>query len=129
MNYYITINDFKIENVYFFNPIKNTMLINSSYIKVIYSTIDVVLNSIHILIPCDINNNILNHYKDRIISIETLILDKYSNKKQCNNILHNIKTNNCCNKCNNNCILKISGIWENKHECGLIYKYVYPSVL
>ena len=128
MNYYITINDFNIENVYFFNPIKNTMLINSNYIKIIYSTLDVVLNSIHIVIPCDTNNNILNSYKDKIISIEKQLLDKYSNKKQCNNILNNIKNNNCHKKYSN-CILKISGIWESKLECGLIYKYVYPSVL
>ena len=79
MNLYISVADFKIDNVYFYNPIKNTMLMNSSYIKVIYSTKNVTLNSIHISIPYDINEHF--NYKDKIMYIEKQILDKYSNKK------------------------------------------------
>ena len=122
MNVYININDFKIDNVFFYTPIKNTMLINSNYIKIIYSTKDFTLNSIHIIIPNNLNINLYNYYKDKITYIENELLNKYSNKKQLNTILHNIKNNK-------DCILKISGIWENKTECGLIYKYIYPSVL
>jgi len=150
MNVILIPNQFEKEHVYFYEPIENTIMNNSQFIKIVYSTEDVILNGIFLLMNLniiskegyfkkmkycyDINSNkdLIKH----ICLIEEQILEKYNvtNKVKKLNICESLNTG-CLKiypppesvKASNNFIFKISGVWENDTEYGLTFKILPVS--
>jgi hypothetical protein len=144
MNLVKSINQYNEDNIYFCEPIKNNVMNEGKFIRILYSTYNLVLNGIYLLvhindITCDkyynkykCNFNTL-HNKDIIDNIKTIeenILRKIEIKKipqlkiyeQLRN--GNIKLFNEVNKSFCSFILKISGIWETQFNYGLTYKFI-----
>ena len=144
MNLVKSINQYNEDNIYFCEPIKNNVMNEGKFIRILYSTHNLVLNGIYLLvhindITCDkyynkykCNFNTL-HNKDIIDNIKTIeenILRKIEIKKipqlkiyeQLKN--GNIKLFNEVNKSFCSFILKISGIWETEDKYGLTYKFI-----
>lgn len=144
MNLVKSINQYSEDNIYFCEPIKNNVMNEGKFIRILYSTHNLVLNGIYLLvhindITCDkyynkykCNFNTL-HNKDIIDNIKTIeenILRKIEIKKipqlkiyeQLRN--GNIKLFNEVNKSFGSFILKISGIWETQFNYGLTYKFI-----
>jgi hypothetical protein len=144
MNLVKSINQYNEDNIYFCEPIKNNVMNEGKFIRILYSTHNIVLNGIYLLvhindITCDkyynkykCNFNTL-HNKDIIDNIKTIeenILRKIEIKKipqlkiyeQLKN--GNIKLFNEVNKSFCSFILKISGIWETQFNYGLTYKFI-----
>ena len=148
MNIVKTIDQYNDSYVYFCDSIKNNIINNGSFIRIIYSTPIFSLNGINLLISFN----------------EEMIFEKYYNKVKCifklnenNELIENIKNiennllvnANIKNKIqqykiydqlkngyikiffdekeeinNHNFMLKISGIWETDFHYGLTYKFV-----
>jgi intein/homing endonuclease len=144
MNISLNKEDFSIDNVYFNEPIRNSIIENSSFIRVIYSNELMAINGIYIKIDFDnvtkindfskqkitinINDNlkIINYIK----SIEIEILEKINieRKKKIYKINEQLMSGYIKHLIDNkyaNCfILKISGIWESENEYGLTFKFI-----
>jgi len=123
------------------------MITDSQFIRILYSTPDIVFNGVHILIPIKITNidkqfnkNVV-YYEveankeliESIINIEKGILEKYNikNKECLFNLKNQIETGTFKlypeineKKRNFDIILKISGLWENTKNYGLTYKFI-----
>jgi len=141
-----------IENVYFSEPVKNTVIPNSTFRRIIYSNSYVSLNNIHLKInldnikiskfyqkfKCMFNYHNISTHNDilKITNIEKLILSKikindklpkFSILEQARNGFIKFSTldNNTYSPDINSLVihLKISGIWENISEYGLTYKF------
>ena len=148
---YIVINKYDENNVLFSNPINNTIINEGQFIRIMYSSDNIMLNGIYFAIKLQTcrREKYYNKYKytfnvhDNADLIQHLTNVEY-------NILHKIDINN--NKIpqykiqdllssgsikslhvstNNSFVLKISGIWETQFEYGLTYKLltVNPSVV
>lgn len=144
MNIVLEKQDYSINNVYFSEPIKNSIIENSKFIRLIYSTDIVTMNGIYIRIKLNnitrgndpstykvffnIENNesVITYIKE----VENDILDKVNikNKKKINKIaeqiIGNIKYIDSVKHINDSLILKISGIWETETEYGLTFKII-----
>ena len=144
MNISLNKEDFSIDNVYFYEPIKNSIIENSSFIRLIYSNELMAINGIYIKIDFDnvtktndfskqkitinINDNskIINYIK----SIESEILQKINiqRKRKIYKINEQLMTGYIKhfidNKYENSFILKISGIWESENDYGLTFKFI-----
>ena len=146
MNIVLTDSQYNINNIYYGEPIQNTVMDNSKFIKILYSTEDIILNGIQYLltfknitkelyfkkvkISYD-NNSHISIFK-RLDEIEQKLLEKYDSNKTPKKVLWSLfnegyiklfpNTENDINSSNNNFILKISGIWENETEYGITYK-------
>lgn len=143
------LNQYDNNCVIFCDPIKNNIMNEGNFIRILYSTNNVTLNGIYLLIQLkDINcEKYYNKYKcvfnvnnhkaliEEIRLIEENILQKlsstYYNKypefkinEQLKNgfikIFQEIHSNNM-----HNFILKISGVWETNSSYGLTYKFIY----
>tara|TARA_B100001093_G_scaffold519067_1_gene606295 strand:- start:3245 stop:3649 length:405 start_codon:yes stop_codon:yes gene_type:complete len=131
MNLVININEPIFNNIYFNDPIKNTVMNDSNFIRILYSNSYFVLNGIYIKINLIKNNEEFNN--NIIISIDKLerhILNLYNNKKnhllklkeQINYFID--KLNNSKNINNISYMLKISGIWETDLSIGITFKFI-----
>ena len=143
-------NKFNINYVYFNEPIQNTIITESRFIRILYSTPDIIFNGIHIILPLkltnidrqynknivyyDVNNNI--DLINDIINIEKQVLEKYiSNNKEYTYNLKNQLENGSFKlypEVNDkkkifDIVLKISGLWENNNNYGLTYKFISVS--
>ena len=145
MNLVKQINQYDNKCLFFCEPIKNNIMNEGIFIKILYSNENISLNGIYLLIDiCDIvcekyynkykcSFNILNN-KDIINNlklIEEEILKKYNTTKiPCYKIYEQIK----CGyikmysiigiKQTSSFVLKISGIWETPQNYGLTYKFI-----
>lgn len=145
MNLVKQINQYDNKCIFFCEPIKNNIMNEGTFIKILYSNENITLNGIYLLIDiCDIvcekyynkykcSFNILNN-KDIINNlklIEEEILKKYNTiKTPCYKIYEQMK----CGyikmysiigiKQTSSFILKISGIWETPQNYGLTYKFI-----
>jgi len=145
MNLVKTINQYDNKNLFFCEPIKNNIMNEGNFIRILYSTPNIVLNGIYILvdlydITCEkyYNKykccfNVLNHKDiiDNLKIIEEEILKKYkTNKTPLFKIYEQIKTgyikifSDVGNTQQCSFILKISGIWEIQQNYGLTYKFI-----
>ena len=141
-----TLGNFELNKVYYLEPIKNTVIDNSSFIRILYSNSLFILNGIYLEI--NFNEVYIDNYNHRIKYCffpekNTDILNTIKNLE--NNLLKkvNIKNKKLSSKifdqlnsgfikiCNdhkdfftNKFILKISGIWESQDEYGLTYKFI-----
>jgi hypothetical protein len=151
MNVLIPFEKFDINYIYYLDSVKNNIIDNSNFIRVIYSNELFMLNGIYIqinLIIIGIDKH-FNKYKYlfdveknkneilRICSIEKEILDKFylsfkttiGLKKPVYKIAEQVNSSSIklfteINNINMLYILKISGIWENDVEYGITYKFI-----
>jgi len=153
-NIIIDINKFNKENIYFNDPVKNTIIANSTFRRILYSTNYVTLNNLQFLInvknvkmvkfyqkfKCYLNesdNNIKNTVT-QLVNIENNLLQKINNYNKIPkySLLEQVRSGfiKCCHdeeddKINDNVSslnihFKISGIWESETEFGVTYKII-----
>ena len=146
MNIVIRIDQYDENCIYFCEPIKNNVMNEGNFIRILYANSSVTLNGVYILIKlndivCEKYYNkykcafdILNHAEivSNVKNIEENILKKINIKdktSQCK-IYEQLKNgnikifNDVGNKSSCTFILKISGIWETLTNYGLTYKFV-----
>ena len=146
MNIVKKIEQYDENNIFLCEPIKNNIISDGSFIRILYSTNNVVFNGIYLLITlndltcekyyskykCIFN---VSTHKDIINDIKTIeegILKKYTIEEkipqfkiyeQLKNgnfkIFSDISNKNVCSF-----IMKISGIWETQQNYGLTYKFI-----
>jgi hypothetical protein len=145
MNIVQKIEQYNENNIYFCEPIKNNIMNEGTFIRIIYSTHQVILNGIYLFIllkdvtcekyynkyKCVFN---VNNHQDIIENFKLMeenILKKIEIKKvpqfkiyeQLKNgnikLFTEIVSRNVCPF-----ILKISGIWETDTNYGLTYKFI-----
>jgi hypothetical protein len=147
MNIAKNINQYDENNVYFCEPIKNNVMNDGYFIRILYSTPLFVLNGINLVIflndvviekyynkyKCSFNP--MNHKTliDSIKLIEENLLKtvNFKNKIPQFKISEQLKNGNIkifsenIEKINNNLFtLKISGIWETDLHYGITYKFI-----
>jgi len=138
--------DFNINNIFYQEKVKNTVMNNSNFLRVSYSNELFILNGIFIkfsLKLCAIEKS-FNKYKclfdtkthtdviDQFSLIEKHLMEKYNSttktpiyriSEQLNNGFLKIFNETECKE-TNDFILKIYGIWETECEYGLTYKFI-----
>jgi hypothetical protein len=149
MNIAIKIEQYQSDNLFFCESIKNSIINEGIFIRILYSNSCVVMNGIFLFInlndimfnkyynkfKCSFNVNLNKDIINKIKIIEEQILQKINIKnkvpqykiyEQMKN--GGIKLYNEINEHNNNenFILKISGIWETQSNYGLTYKFIKP---
>ena len=149
MNIVKSIDQFKINNVYFGQEQKNNVINDSKFLRIFYSTEYFALNGVFIIINLK-NVTVDNYFSKQKISfcveenkheinkikiIEDNILNKISisNKSKSFDIFNqfekgNIKvysnSSNEYQKKNIKLIIKLSGIWDNNKAYGITYKFI-----
>ena len=146
MNIVKNIDQYNINHIFFCEPIKNNVMNEGNFIRILYSNNYFVLNGIYLFITlhditCEkyynkykCNFNVSNHKETidglKIIEEELLkkidIRDKIPQYKIYEQFRNgNIKLfNDVGNKSSCSFILKISGIWETYSNYGLTYKFM-----
>ncbi len=147
MNIILDLEQFNIDYVHYQEPVKNTVMDNSTFIRAIYSNNTFMLNGIFLLFNLNIVSceKSFNKYKclfnknsnakeiHLLCNIEKELLDKinlpnktpvYRIREQLVNGFIKLYSDNLNKKTNNEFIIKISGIWENNNEYGITYKIV-----
>lgn len=147
MNIVKNIDQYDENNIYFCDPIKNNVMNDGLFIRILYSTPTFVINGINLFISLtDISiEKYYNKYKccfsplihkDMIESIKNIEENLLKNVNIKNKIpqfkIHEqLKNGNIkifsenIEKINNNLfMLKISGIWETEFHYGITYKFV-----
>jgi hypothetical protein len=144
----LTINEFNLRNIFYQEKVKNTVMDNSNFSRIVYSNELFTLNGIFIKFSFTLNSieKVFNKYKcsfdnknqenQHIVSklkmIENHILKRYhfENKipiyritEQLNNNYLKIFNEQTYSK-ENEFILKIYGIWETEYEYGVTYKFI-----
>jgi len=130
MNIALSVKDLTIDDIFFLDPIKNIIINNSKFIRIIYSNNLLILNGIYLI--CNIDNKDKNNNYGLLLYIQNLednILNKFSKEKNKNYKLGEYFNNNFINigytKNKENYtkyILKISGIWDASNNIGLTFK-------
>ena len=150
MNIVIDIDDFNKDHLFLQEPVKNNIIDDSKFIRIIYSNNIFAVNTVYIVFNLQIINieNYFNKHKfsfnvkqntkpiNQLKCIEESILDKVfiNNKKPVFRLYEQLNSGNLklfkdslkLYKLNsdNEFILKISGIWENEYDYGITYKFV-----
>jgi hypothetical protein len=146
MNIAKTIEQYDNNCVILCDPIKNNIMNDGTFIRILYSTPKFTLNGIYLFITlnnitcekyfskyrCFFNILLHEHLINKLKIIEENILGKYqiTDKIPQYKIYEQIKNgnikifNDIGNKSTCSFILKISGIWENQTNYGLTYKFV-----
>jgi len=145
MNIIKNIKQYNNEHIYFCDPIRNNIMNNGNFIRIMYSTPYFVLNGIYLLVPimytgidkyynkfrCSFDISYYKSIIDDIYNIEHNILCKcnisgkaaqYKIHEQLRNGVIKIFSNT--EEINNRFLLKIAGIWETESEFGLTYKFI-----
>jgi hypothetical protein len=146
MNIVKNIEQYSDDCVYFCDPIKNTIMNDGNFIRILYSTPLFILNGIYLAVmmnqltveryfnkyKCafDIANNMETIY--RIKHIEETILSKIkiNGKMPQYKVYEQIRNGNIkvfadnIDDVTNKFLLKIAGIWETDYSYGLTYKFV-----
>lgn len=144
----LIIDDFNERYIHFYPSVKNTVMDNSSFIRLGYSNSIVKLNGVYVELtikPKSVEkyfnkskyfyDYIENHNEiNKIIELENIILeklhfDRYMNKAH--KLKEQLMSNNIRVFCNNEdqqiitnkILVKISGIWETENSCGLTFKF------
>jgi hypothetical protein len=146
MNIVKRLDQYDDNNIFFCEPIKNNIMNDGNFIRILYSSINFTLNGIYLLInihdiTCEkyymkykCTFNVFNH-KDMIDNLKVIeedILKKYEIKDKVAQfkIYEQLKNGNIkffseiSNKSSASFILKISGIWETHTSYGLTYKFI-----
>ena len=145
------IEQYNENNIFFCEPIKNNIMNDGNFIRIMYSDNIFTLNGIYLVLNLNVVNceKYFNKFKctfnitadkdiiDNIKNIEEQILKKYniSNKIPQYKIYEQLKNgniklfNDIGNKTSGTFILKIAGIWETLNNYGLTYKFIKASCL
>ena len=145
MNLVKKIEQYDENNIFFCEPIKNNIMLEGNFIRILYSTYNVTLNGVYLLIElndiisekyynknkCSFNVNTHKELIEKIKVIEENLLKKIEiiNKIPQYKIYEQLINGNIKFFCDNNSkttnsfILKISGIWETQINYGLTYKF------
>lgn len=126
MNITISPDNIKKNNIYFHDRIKNTIINNGYFIRILYTDKYIISNGIQIKLPVNISKDEI----EKLCNIEKTILNLYNNNikhylKFQENINYNLSKNNQLSNPYNYIILKISGIWENNSGIGITSKILY----
>lgn len=148
MNIVKTIDQFDISGVFFSDPIKNNIMNEGQFVRILYSTNTFVLNGIYLLVNfnnifieqyfnkfrCSFNLDANKEIVNKLRALEEEIISKASlninNKVSEFKLFEQLKTGIIKlftenNKTNNNLlVLKISGIWETDTSFGLTFKFI-----
>ena len=146
MNIVIRIDQYDDKSIYFCEPIKNNIMNDGNFIRILYTNPQVTLNGVYLFIKLNdvVCEKYYNKYKcnfdvvshtniiDNLKVIEENILKKLDIKEKTPQfkIYEQIKNgnikifNDIGNKSSCSFILKISGIWETISNFGLTYKFV-----
>ena len=146
MNIVKRLEQYDENNLYFCEPIKNNVICDGNFIRLLYSTNHMVLNGIYLLIQlndivlekyyskckCIFNVNTHSELIYNLKVIEENILKKLSfkNKQPQFKIFEQINNGtikifgDVQSKQHNLFILKISGVWETSQNYGLTYKFI-----
>ena len=146
MNIVIRIDQYDDKSIYFCEPIKNNIMNDGNFIRILYTNPQVTLNGVYLFIKLNdvVCEKYYNKYKcnfdvvshtniiDNLKVIEENILKKLDIKEKTPQfkIYEQIKNgnikifNDIGNKSSSSFILKISGIWETLSNFGLTYKFV-----
>ena len=146
MNVVKRIDQYNDNHLFFCEPIKNNVMNEGNFIRLLYSTNSVVLNGIYLQITlndiiCEkyytkyrcnfctvMHKNIIDNLK--IIEEDILKKSEITNKTPQFKIYDQLKNGNLKiftdigNKTSCSFILKISGIWETYNNYGLTYKFI-----
>lgn len=127
---------FNKKNIFIMSPIKNNLINQGLFHKLLYSNDLFITNGIYIKLDLcntkytngklsyDISNN--NNKLNKMYEIEKYLLERISNNKKKHYKIHDqfkygyIR----CNNPMNFTILKISGVWENDNAIGISYKII-----
>jgi hypothetical protein len=148
MNITKTIEQYNENFVYFCEPIKNNIMNNGNFIRIIYSSPLFILNGIYLSIPitcftiekyynkykCIFDRNLYKDIIDKLRYIEVSILNKIAIKeKKPQYKIYEQMINGYFKIFNENTeygekqikpfLLKISGVWETENEYGVTYKF------
>jgi hypothetical protein len=146
MNIVKNIEQYNENGIFFCDPIKNNVMNEGIFIRILYSSYNLVMNGIYLLVPlndvtCEkyyskyrCHFNVLTHKNiiEHLRAIEEGLLKKYelTDKTPQFKIYDHLKIGNIkiFNDIGNNLkctfILKISGIWETHTNYGLTYKFI-----
>ena len=143
-NAIINLNQYNENCLFFCEPIKNNVMTEGEFSRIIYADTCVTMNSIFLRMPFEVTG-VCKYYSkhkytieltneiNKIKQMEATILQKMNknHKKPQYNIYDHLLSG--CIKIsdtpptnleNVNIILKISGIWETETECGITYKFI-----
>ena len=101
----ISADEYKEYYVNFITPVKNNILEDSLFSRLLYSTDIFTTTGLYLR----------NYSKDKLLEIETDLLQSYRSSKT--------KVYSLTDHAANNSLLKISGIWESNSSIGLAYKF------
>lgn len=146
MNIVKTLEQYDDNFIYFCDPIKNNIMNDGYFIRIIYSTPIFTLNGIYLSIninhvtiekyynkfKCSFDVNFYKELIDRMQIIEDNIIKKINIKGKIPQykIYEQLKNGNIkifsenIDKINNTFLLKIAGIWETDMYYGLTYKFI-----
>jgi hypothetical protein len=146
MNIVKEIDQYDERCIYFCDPIKNNIMCDSNFIRILYSTRFIVLNGIYLLVKlndfttekyynkykCNFNIHSHSDLINSLKNIEENILKKMGieDKTPQFKVYEQLKTGSikifgeAITKQNNLFILKISGVWETPQNYGLTYKFI-----
>jgi hypothetical protein len=152
MNVVENIEQYNEKNIYFCEPIKNNVMNNGNFIRIIYSNDIFILNGVNLFVKlydvvyekyynkykCSFNLITQSRLIDTVKQIEEELLEKVNirNKIPQFKIYEQLKNGNIKlfmenseNLTNGDFMLKISGVWETDTNYGLTYKFIkanYP---
>ena len=126
MNIIIPIDNINDKNIYFHDPIKNTVINNGDFIRILYTDKFIICNGLQIKLNCIPTKD----YIEKLYSLEKNILNLYNSS--CKHFLkleeqlnYNINRYSNYITSKNYFIVKISGIWENNLGIGITSKIIY----
>jgi hypothetical protein len=145
MNLVKLIDQYNSNNLIFCEPIKNNIMNDGTFVRILYSSDIITFNGVYLLInlsecscekfynkiKCTFNSSTQKELIEKLKVIEEDILKKYNNNKiPLFKIYEQISSgfikiySEIGTKYNNLFILKISGIWETQTHYGLTYKFM-----
>ncbi len=131
MNLVLDRDKYDIDNVFFYDPVKNTVMDDSIFIRIIYSNEHIILNGIYFNVNLNINNmdkelNFLQMFEENLLNGYDIGKRKIHIKKIKEHLMYLIKKIYNDN-INIKYLLKISGIWEGEHNIGLTFKFIFQG--
>jgi len=106
----ILLANYNRQYIIFLPAVKNNLVENGIFIRMLYSTNNVAFNGLFIYIRDEMTRSVCDIEKDLLTMHVTSKAPIYSMERQ---LLRTSKS-----------ILKISGIWENETSYGLVYKCI-----
>ena len=126
MNLVLDNNTYNVNNIFFYDAVKNTVMDDSKFIRIIYSDENIILNGLYLKIL--LKDGEIDRASEFVDNIENNILCKYNNTKvKITKLKDQLQYIIKKNSVNNMIILKISGIWETDNLIGLTYKYILET--